>query len=451
MALSLAAPRRALLLWRGPLQQACYYGLGIVLMKGLSLFMLPVFTAYLVPAEYGRLEVVLALSGLCSLLIGFGLSEALYRYAGLATSQAERQTVMRNVFSLSLLLGLFFGLPLLAMAEHIAALLPGRASAFEVRLLLLAVTLEGCIGIPLAWLRMCDRARQFFWLSVSKVAVQALLTFYLLANGFGVTGVLLAGTFSALLLAGWLFFDCWRQFGLGLDWRRVPELLSYGGPMMVSGFAGFILAGLDRLWLAAELGEAGMAPYALACKLALACGILMQPFALWWYPRRFALLQEANGHQRAAQLAVLGSALALLVSGTVGLVAPLLILWLTPGDYHQAIVMLPWLMLAMACKHLAELLNLGCYVDRNSQLQMHINVATALLAVFAYMLWIAPYGVLGALWAMLLCYALRLLLFFVLSQRRLYLPYRLLPLFLVALLAVLMTLGGQWLAAGVER
>jgi O-antigen/teichoic acid export membrane protein len=410
--------------------------------------MLPVFTAYLVPAEYGRLEVVLALSSLCGLLIGFGLSEALYRYAGLASSQAERLGVLRNVFSLSLLLGVCFGLPLLVMAEYIAAWLPGQASALEVRLLLLSVTLEGCIGIPLAWLRMCDRASQFFWLTIGKVSVQALLTLYFLDSGLGVTGVLLAGALSALLLASWLLFDCWRQFGLGLEWRRIPELLSYGGPMMISGFAGFVLAGLDRFWLAAELGEAGMAPYALACKLALACGILMQPFALWWYPRRFTLLQEANGRQRAAQLAVLGSAWALLVSGAVGLVAPLLILWLTPSDYHQAIVLLPWLMLAMACKHLAELLNLGCYVDRNSQLQMHINLATALLAVFAYMLWIAPYGVLGALWAMLLCYALRLLLFFVLSQRRLYLPYRMLPLLLAALLAVLMVLGGQWLAAG---
>ena len=436
----------AVKLRHGPLQQALYYGLGILLMKGLSLFMLPVFTAYLLPAEYGRLEVILALASIGSLLLGFGLSDALYRYAGLAESQGERQAVLRNVFSLSLLLGVLLTLPLYALAGQIADWLPGQASALEVRLLLLAVALEGCIGIPLAWLRMCQRARLFFWLSTAKVAVQALLSFYWLAHGWGVLGVLLAGTVSALLLAAWLLFDCCRQFGLRLEWRRVPELLSYGGPMMISGFAGFILAGLDRWWLAAQLGEAGMAPYALASKLALACGILMQPFALWWYPRRFALLQEPDGLARAAQMAVLGSLLAVLLAGAVGLVAPLLILWLTPSDYHQAIGLLPWLIAAMACKQMAELLNLGCYVERNSNLQMYINVATALLAVLAYALWIAPYGVYGALWAILLCYGLRLLLFYGISQRRLYLPYRLAPLLLAALLAAGLAWAGQWLA-----
>ncbi|MBL8670575.1 MAG: lipopolysaccharide biosynthesis protein, partial [Alphaproteobacteria bacterium] len=55
------------------LRQAVLYGLGILVTKGVSLAMLPVVTAHLPPAEYGRLEVLQALADICSILVGFGL------------------------------------------------------------------------------------------------------------------------------------------------------------------------------------------------------------------------------------------------------------------------------------------------------------------------------------------------------------------------------------------
>ncbi|SED89478.1 lipopolysaccharide biosynthesis protein [Pseudomonas anguilliseptica] len=428
------------------LRQGLFYGLGIVLMKGISLFMLPVFTAYLAPAEYGRLEVVLALACIATLLLSAGLSEALYRYAGLAPNEGERVAVLRDVFAASWLMGSAGLLCGWLLAAPLAAWLPGQVSAYEVQLLAIAVALEGCIGIPLAWLRMCDRAVSFFMLTSGKVVLQTSLTWWCLAQGQGVEGVLLAGALSSMVLAAWLAIDQVRVYGVALRWQRLPSLLVYGMPMMVSGFAGFMLAGLDRWWLAAQVGEAAMAPYALAAKLALACGILLQPFSLWWYPRRFLLLKQSDGLQRTARGAVLGSILSVTACGAVGLIAPLLILWLTPSDYHQAIHYIPLLVIAMALKQMAELLNLGCYVDKHSHTQMLINIFSAALAVLAYACWVESYAVYGVLWAMLLSYGVRLLLFYWFSQRRMALPYALGPLYACSAAALGVLWLGQWLA-----
>ena len=427
------------------LRQGLFYGLGIVLMKGISLFMLPVFTAYLVPAEYGRLEVVLALASIATLLLSAGLSEALYRYAGLAHTEGERVAVLRDVFAASCLLGSVGLLLCWLLAKPLAAWLPGQVSGYEVQLLAIAVALEGCIGIPLAWLRMCDRAATFFMLTSGKVVLQTSMTWWCLAQGQGVEGVLLAGALSSMALAVWLAVDQVRVYGVALRWQRLPSLLVYGMPMMVSGFAGFMLAGLDRWWLADQIGEAAIAPYALAAKLALACGILLQPFSLWWYPRRFLLLKQADGLERNARGAVLGSNLSVLACGVVGLLAPLLILWLTPSDYHQAIHYIPLLVISMALKQVAELLNLGCYVDTHSHTQMLVNIFTAALAVVGYALWVEPFAVYGVLWAMLLSYGVRVLLFYGLSQRRLALPYALGSLYACAAFALGLLWLGQWL------
>ena len=41
------------------LNQALYYGLGILMMKSVSLLMLPIVTLYLSPAQYGDIGIII--------------------------------------------------------------------------------------------------------------------------------------------------------------------------------------------------------------------------------------------------------------------------------------------------------------------------------------------------------------------------------------------------------
>ena len=77
-----------------------YYAGGLLLMKGISLLMLPVLTHLLAPREYGQLEVLLTIINLGSLILGFGLVDALYRFAGMAADEGERKQVVARVFGL---------------------------------------------------------------------------------------------------------------------------------------------------------------------------------------------------------------------------------------------------------------------------------------------------------------------------------------------------------------
>ena len=67
------------------INQAAYYALGIVMMKGISLLMIPFVTRQLTPVEYGTLEILLIFADVSTLIIGFGLVEALNRFIGLST------------------------------------------------------------------------------------------------------------------------------------------------------------------------------------------------------------------------------------------------------------------------------------------------------------------------------------------------------------------------------
>ena len=104
--------------------------------------------------------------------------------------------------------------------------------------------------------------------------------------------------------------------------------------------------------------------------------------------------------------------------------APYLILQLTPESYHPAIKLVPWLVAAMALKTQSELMNVGCYSQRDSRLQMNIHLLCSAVGVLGYALLIPHFGVAGVIASQFVVNGLRATLFLYFSQKLLYLPYR---------------------------
>ncbi|MGL5605828.1 MAG: lipopolysaccharide biosynthesis protein [Plesiomonas sp.] len=429
------------------LQQMFFYGLGLILMKGISLLMLPVFTHYLSTAEFGQLEVLLALINIGTLLLGLGLVDALYRFAGVSHTPEERNQVAGTLFGQTLIIAILGVLVLLPFSAHIAALLPGVVSVSAVRWALISIALEGVIGIPLAWIRMKGMARFFFLCTAGRVVIQAFLIWVFLRSGYGVEGVIMVGALAslgqAILMGGWQ----WRDTGSHFRLQNSTQYLRYGFPILISGLAGFAVAGLDRWWLAGSAGETELAYYAVAAKFALAAGLVLQPFALWWYPKRFQLLGDAKGLQQNADFAEFGASCGYLLAGAVGVIAPYLIMKLTPAAYHPAIQLVPWLVAAMAFKTQSELMNVGCYSQSDSKIQMNIHLASSAVGVIGYAILIPFFGVFGVIISQLLVNILRAGLFFYCSQRLLSLPYRGYGVISSALLMGIALWIGQWWVA----
>ena len=425
------------------LKQSAYYGFGILLMKGVSLFMLPVFTAYLSIIEYGRLEILLALSSIGTILLGFGLVEALYRFSGLENTPSTSQQVAAQIFTLSLCVA---GMALILtqiIAPYIADHLPGQIKLFDARLLLVGLALEACIAIPLAWLRMREKARLFFFFMTGKALGQSILTWILLYIGWGITGVLLASAIAASTLAILLCLSTYKDVGINFSWPRSKQYFEYGLPIVVSGIAGFGLAGFDRWLIADVISEAALAPYAIATKFVMVTLILMQPFSLWWYPRRFRLLNQTKGIELNAKYAVLGAAFGVLASGLIGITSPWLIRWLTPIEYHSAVQYIPLLSVAMALKIVSDLLNLGCFSEKDNRIQMQINLFCTAIGVFGFLVFINSYGVMAIVISLVIVNALRVILFYHFSQQKLFLPYRLLPLYSATTISIALISIGQ--------
>ena len=81
------------------------YGASIVLMKSVSLLMLPITAFYLRPEQFGQLELLTSIAMICSILVGLGLENTLFRYAGTNVDFDKKKQIAANILILSLLTG----------------------------------------------------------------------------------------------------------------------------------------------------------------------------------------------------------------------------------------------------------------------------------------------------------------------------------------------------------
>lgn len=301
------------------LKQAILYGTSIALMKGVSLLMLPFIAYHLSPEEFGRLEVISTFAIIGSILVGMGMENTLFRFAGMSRNAKDRQRLAAEIFTLTLIIGSTAWLIGWFAAELIASWIPGNPSPYELRLVISMLALEGCISIPLGWLRMRNQVTRFFLATVGRALAQALLVIILLNLGRGVEGVLEAGLIAAVVQALILSYLHIRDTGFGLSRTTGVRTLIYSLPLVGSGLVAFALNGLDRWVLADYASLTDVAQFAVAAKFALAVVLLLQPFGMWWLPRRFEVINEPGGHKKAAHFIALGIVLALIITVLVGL------------------------------------------------------------------------------------------------------------------------------------
>ncbi len=405
------------------LNHALCYALAIALGKGVSLLMLPIITHALPVADYGRLELMVAIADMGGVLLGFSLVDALFRFSGSAKTLKRSKKQAASIFGLCLVLALVALLFGQLLIPALLLILPESVIESELRILLATLSLTALIQVPLAWLRMQDHVYRYCFLFGGKALLQAGLIWTALHAGYGVVGILLAGLMVDLLLCAILCAQQYSQTSVRFHWLETKCILPYSLPLILGALACCLLGSFDRFFLAPIVGETALAHYALAGKFALMVALLAEPFNMWWFPRRFRLLQEQDGALHSARNVMLGVGYITIAAAMVSALAPCLITWLTPETYHSATKWVAPLCGIAALHAITNLMNIGVYAGRTGWLPSFINLSSATIALIGYLLLIPIHGVGGAIGATYLAFGVRFGLFFFLSQQRVPIPY----------------------------
>ncbi|MDR9827885.1 hypothetical protein RCJ22_20010 [Vibrio sp. FNV 38] len=395
------------------------YAVALFFMKGLSLIMLPIITRYLSPSEMGQLELLAVSGALLGILFSLALHEALYRFAGEAKGKKQQQ-IANDLFSLTLICSFVAGVTGLLTLWHFPWNPAWELDKTPVAILFGSLTIEGALAMSLAWLRMQNRAKVFSLICIVTSSLQVTLVILFLSMDWAIEGVLISGFIAHALQLAWVV----KTTGLKIAMPSVTFIkksLKYTAPIMLSSACAFGLNGAERWFILEGETFAMLGQYAIAAKFALAMCILVQPYGMWWMPKRFSMV-ESNAVQ-ATRITEKGIAYVCVLAITVSLFGRWALELLLTDIYAPASQLLTGAIFMVLGKELCELVNLGLLKQKKSSILFYINFFTCITVLIGMSL-TYQYGIWSIMLAIGIAQMMRAILIYGFSQRHFYLPYK---------------------------
>ncbi|MEJ2516385.1 MAG: oligosaccharide flippase family protein [Gammaproteobacteria bacterium] len=363
--------------------RAGLYGLGAALQSLVGFLMLPIYTRYLSPADYGVVSLLAVLNGFVGLFFGMQVVTGLFRHYFAEKDEAGRKAVISTAIGLAVVGKLLGLLTLWAFAGPAASFMFGEPG-YTQYVMLFGITLvtDALVFIPMQYLRALDRPVVFVLVSAAKLLLQLVLNIWLVVFlGMGVMGVIISGVVGGsaigLLMSGWAL----SRTGLRFDRATAGKLFNYSWPLVVASFISLYVTMGDRYFVRRFIGLDAVGLYALAYRLAMVLQVLIaKPFNQYWGAERFRVFQEG------ADLGIYRinfrflSALLIAVGCGLALFAPEFLKVMSDKAFWPAAALVPVLVLAKIVDQVGRFNALGLFVADKTPEQIRVSILEALAA-----------------------------------------------------------------------
>lgn len=403
-------------------RDAVIYGLGFIAQRAAGFIMLPIYTRYLVPADYAVLHLLQMSLDVVAILLSAGLIAGILRFSFKTTDPRERGAVAVAALWMVVVFNALGALALFASAPWLAATVlenPGYTDL--VYIVAISFVLEPCMFVPTVVMQVEQRSGLYTATSMARLALQlGLNILFVVGLGEGVRGILWStlityGLLSPVLL-GWMF----RRTGFRVSRTATWDLLRFGLPYRVTEAGTFVLTYVDRYVLAALGGLTITGVYSLAYQFGFVLVYLTTtPFMLAWDPQRFQLA-ELPREVRDRHYDQGFIFLSVLVLGTaVGIalfVTPMLTI-MSDAEYHGAAGLVPVILVAYVFQAWSRTFEFQIQVSERTLWVTAGTWASVAVIVALYAVLIPAFGAMGAAVSTVIAFAVRSTLFYLVGQR----------------------------------
>jgi O-antigen/teichoic acid export membrane protein len=398
------------------------YTAASILSKVIAVALLPLYTRYLTPEDYGAAEILFAAVVLVSIVVRFGLIEAILRFY--YQDDEDPQAVVKSTFAGLFWLSTIGALVLLPFAGPLSEALLDESAPELVRIAIGGLWVLTMWEYMLTLFRLDERARAFFLTTILNVVAAITLTVVLVVGlDEGARGLLLGSyaTGAAFVLA--LIALQWRRLSLLPDVPLLRRLFRFGLPTMPAEVSLYLLNFVDRLIIVRSLGLAEAGLYSLAVKFAQAVNVLVRGFQLAWPPLAYSIRDDDEARR------VYATVVTLFVAGCAFVVTGMWLFsrWIVRAlaapeffDSYEAIGLV-----ATAVTLYALYLVLVVILGRTGRTEFNVPAAIGALVanVALNLLLVPPLGIAGAGLALVGSYLVVLGLMYVFTQRLFPVPY----------------------------
>ena len=414
-------------------KETLVYGTSTVLARLLNFCLVPFYTYYLVPGEYGIIATVFAAVALFNVVFLFGMDQSYLRFASDAT---DKNKVFRQCFYGVLLNGLALGGLLWLFNASVAHIIGiPQEAGYLLKLAAVILLLDVLNMIPFTKLRLERRAWYFAGVRTVSIVVNVLGNIYFIAVAHkGIASILWANIFgslaSLLLLSPVVWSELKQNFSFRFDGKLERELLAFAWPFVPSGLASLLVSVIDKPILVHVAGPAQVGIYQANFKIGVFMMLIVSMFDQAWRPFFLAHAKDDDAKDTFARVFSFFVALAGWVLLGLIFLMPDIITSNLFGNFHliapaywAGLNVIPLVLTGYFCYGLYINFMIGPVLTKKTRVLLWITLLGAAVSITTNLTLVPHIGILGAGWAVCLSYAAMAIALFCFTRRVYPLPY----------------------------
>ncbi|MCF6157339.1 MAG: hypothetical protein E3K32_01930 [wastewater metagenome] len=404
------------------------YGLGDALKRLVTFLLLPVYTRYLTPTDYGRLEILMITSSILFTIGSQGMNSAFARSYAFSKSESQRSLLIRTshyylIFSACIIFGLLhlFSKPLSTVLFN----QDNSSLSTLVRILAFTSLFQIVSIIPFSLYRVKSQPLKYIRVSLIGFFLQAILNVIFVAVlKIGVKGVLLGNAASAFVVVILNIFSIRNITFFTFSFPKLKDLLMFGLPLIPAGIFSWLMHFSDKYLLQRFTSAHEVGLYSVGSRFSNILSLLIiVPFMMSWSAYAFQI--AASDHAKQTFKTVATYLLFILCSLGLCLIVftPVVIKLMANDqfwDAHKVVLPLVYagIVYGMLC-----IFNLGIHIAKKTHYFLYVMCFGAFFNIMFNILFIPKYGMIGAGF---ISFATNLVITFItyqISQKLYYVPY----------------------------
>jgi O-antigen/teichoic acid export membrane protein len=390
------------------LRHSAIYGMGSIVARIIGVLLLPLYTRYLSPSDYGLIETLVALSAVLTALVAQGMKSAFFRFYFDSDEPVRRLLVIRTAFWYVLAASTSVSILGIVLAPQVSWVLFGTHGHGNLVIaafigLWSALNYEQLTSL----FRVEQRSSAYVVATLANVAITIAATVVLVVVFHkGPIGVLVGNFTGTLIVYAALLLYSRHALGLQFDRKLYRAMNRFGLPLVPSAVALWLTNFSDRFFLIklTDAHEVGL--YSIGVRIASALVLLLTAFRLAWPAFAYSIDDDREAQRTYSFVLTYVVYVCCWIALALGLLAPWIVKLITTQPFYPAQNVVAPLAFGVAAFGAYVVVQIGTGRARQTRSNWLVTGVAAALNIALNFALIPPYGRMGAAIATVAAYTL---------------------------------------------
>lgn len=399
------------------IKNSFFYTIGNLLLKAFSFFLIPLYTSYLSPEQYGILNLANSFSSVLTMVFMMGLQYSVIRF--FADYKEDRGLVAKmfgTVICFILALGVLISAVLILLRNYWIIYVFEDVCFFPVVLLAILISVvHGLYTVYQDILKGMQDAKRsilltyffFFLMLGSNIYTVVVLK-------MGASGILYSTLMVNAIMLVLMFIDLYKRclFVFTIDKFILKELLKYSLPLVPHTMAYTISNYATRLVISNKMSLSMLGVYSLASQFGNLGDVILNSIQSAFQPWMFNRMNDTDG--RKSDDIAKTSYMLMWVYGLffilIGVFSQEAIILMASESYIEAWIYVPFIVMSIAIKSPMYFYNNFLYYDKTkTKYIFYISASMSLVCILLTWLFVPIGGIYGAIGASIFAMILRII------------------------------------------